>query len=42
MSNVARLQQLDRLGAVIPLVDFAKIDVRQPSLVRVAEQHRIK
>ena len=35
MSNVARLQPLDRLGAVIPLVDFAKIDVRQPSLVRV-------
>jgi hypothetical protein len=35
MSSVARMKTLDRLSASIPLVDFKRIDIRQPSLVRV-------
>lgn len=35
MNNVARILPLDRLGVAIPLVDFSRLDVRHPALVRV-------
>ena len=34
-SHINTYHRLDRLGLAIPLVDFAKIDVRRPALVRV-------
>ena len=35
MNNVAKIHVLDRLSACIPLIEFSKLDVTQPALVRV-------
>ena len=35
MNNSAKIHTLDRLGASIPLIDFSRLDVTRPALVRV-------